>query len=123
MEGGRRGRYRLTDYSFYRRWSRVGGDGRGPGQAEGARVSGDRLCRGAPFVYDQGMESPTIITVEQRQAIERAGDEPVPVIDAQTRQCYILVKREVYERLLNLMQAERVDRSLYEFGEFHPIDS
>ncbi|CAN5858427.1 hypothetical protein BH23PLA1_BH23PLA1_31430 [soil metagenome] len=60
------------------------------------------------------------ITPEQRQAIEEAGDEPVRVEDPETREGYILLRQEIYERLLKLLEVEHVDRSLYEFGEFHP---
>ena len=62
----------------------------------------------------------TTITPEQRRLIEQAGTEPVRLEDPETRQGYVLLRREVYERLLKLMETERVDRSLYEFGEFHP---
>jgi len=62
----------------------------------------------------------TTITPEQRRLIEQAGAEPVRLEDPETRQDYILMRREVYERLLMLMEMERVDRSLYEFGDFYP---
>jgi hypothetical protein len=65
-------------------------------------------------------ESMTTITPEQRRLVEQAGAEPVRLEDPETRQDYVLLRREVYERLLELMETERVDRSLYEFGEFHP---
>lgn len=60
------------------------------------------------------------ITTEQKQAVERAGVAPVSIDDPVTNTSYVLLRREVYERLLKLMEVERVDRSLYEFGEFHP---
>jgi hypothetical protein len=62
----------------------------------------------------------TTITPEQRQMVERAGDRPVPLEDPETRQDYVLLRKDVYDRLLKLMEVERVDRSLFEFGEFHP---
>lgn len=62
----------------------------------------------------------TAITPEQRQLVERAGNEPVPLEDPETRQGFVLLRRDVYDRLLKLMEVEQVDRSLYEFGEFHP---
>ena len=60
------------------------------------------------------------ITTEIKQAVERAGAEPVALEDPETKDSYVILKREVYDRLLKLMEVERVDRSLYEFGEFHP---
>jgi hypothetical protein len=69
------------------------------------------------------MEVPMTIMPELKEALERAGDEPVLVEDPQTNAAYVVVKREIYERLLALLAVERVDRSLYEFGEFHPIRS
>ena len=65
-------------------------------------------------------ESMTTITPEQRRLVERAGTEPVRLEDPETRQDYVLMRCEVYERLVRLMETERVDRSLYEFGDFHP---
>ena len=61
-----------------------------------------------------------IITTEMKQAVERAGTDPVTLDDPETNASYVILKREVYERLLKLMEVERMDRSLYEFGEFHP---
>lgn len=63
------------------------------------------------------------ITREQKAAVERAGIEPVVIEDPETRTAYVILKRDVYDRLLKLMEVERVDRSLYEFGEFHPKPS
>ena len=62
----------------------------------------------------------TSLTPEQRQLVARAGAEPVRVADPETNVAYVILKAEVYERLLKLMEVERVDRSLFEFGEFHP---
>ncbi len=61
------------------------------------------------------------ITTEQKRAIDKAGIEPVSLDDPDTKDSYVILKREVYERLVKLMEVERVDRSLYEFGEFYPI--
>jgi hypothetical protein len=63
------------------------------------------------------------ITPESKEAVEQAGMEPVLLVDPETKSAYVVVKREIYERLLGLLAVERVDRSLYEFGEFHPISS
>ena len=42
------------------------------------------------------------ITPEQRQEIEKAGDEPIRVEDPETNRAYLLVREEVYRQLLSL---------------------
>ena len=69
------------------------------------------------------METSMTITPELKQAVERAGLEPVLLEDHETKTAYVVVKREAYERLLALLAVERIDRSLYEFGEYHPFES
>jgi hypothetical protein len=63
------------------------------------------------------------ITPELKQAVEQAGENPVLLEDPETKTAYVVVKREVFEQLMKLMSVEQVDRSLYEFGEFHPIET
>jgi hypothetical protein len=41
----------------------------------------------------------TILTPEQRQAIERAGDEPIRVEDPETKRTYVLISEEAYRRM------------------------
>ena len=53
--------------------------------------------------------------------MKQAGTEPVSLDDPESKNSYVILKRDVYERLVKLMEVERVNRSLYEFGEFHPI--
>lgn len=60
------------------------------------------------------------LTPELLQAVERSGEEPVRLEDPETRRAYVLVRAEVYERMRALAAIDHVDRSLYEFGEFHP---
>ncbi len=60
------------------------------------------------------------ITEEQRKAIEKAGEEPVRIEDAQTHTAYLIVREDVYRKLFKLAAIDHSDRSLYEFGEFHP---
>ena len=50
----------------------------------------------------------TTLTPEQRQAIERAGGEPVPVQDPETSRAYYIVGREVVEYLWDLMRRRPV---------------
>jgi hypothetical protein len=63
------------------------------------------------------------ISPEMKQAVEKAGDGPVRLEDPETREAYVLLKWDAYERLLRLMEAECIDRSLDESGEFHPRDA
>jgi hypothetical protein len=58
------------------------------------------------------------ITPELKQAIHEAGEKPVPIEDPETKTSYVMVKRDVYERLVKLVEVESVDPSLYEYGEF-----
>jgi len=43
------------------------------------------------------------ITKEQRQAVKEHPDKPVPLVDPETRQTFILLRTEVYERLKRLL--------------------
>jgi hypothetical protein len=63
------------------------------------------------------------ITPELKRAVEASGGDPVLLNDPETRTDYLVIRRDVYERLVTLTSADRVDRSLYEFGEFHPRES
>ncbi|MGC8643552.1 MAG: hypothetical protein ACP5XB_27155 [Isosphaeraceae bacterium] len=60
------------------------------------------------------------LTPELKQAVEKAGDEPVRVEDPETRTSYLIVREDVYRRIVALAAIDHSDRSLYEFGEFHP---
>ncbi len=62
------------------------------------------------------------ITPDLKQAVERAGDEPVRLEDPETHLAYVLVKEEVYQKLREALGFEKVDPSFYEFGEFLPLD-
>src|SRR5258708_916221 len=56
----------------------------------------------------------TILTPELKQAIEQAGDELVRLEDPQTRQTYVLLKSEVYEKIREIVgdEWEQSDTSL-----------
>ena len=60
------------------------------------------------------------LTPELKQAVEKAGDEPVRVEDLETRTTYLIVREDVYRPMYALIAIDHSDRSLYEFGEFHP---
>lgn len=46
----------------------------------------------------------TAITPEQRRAAEEAGDQPVELADPQTGDSYILVRADVFRRMLELSE-------------------
>ena len=64
----------------------------------------------------------TTLTSEQRQALRQAGDRPVRVEDPETKTAYLLVREDLFHQMEELLAVEKVDRSLYEFGEFHPVE-
>jgi hypothetical protein len=48
----------------------------------------------------------TTLTSEQHEAVEQAGDQPVPVVDPQTQVGYFLVRADLFQEL-NELQEER----------------
>jgi hypothetical protein len=60
------------------------------------------------------------LTPELKQAVEKAGDEPVSVEDPETHTACLIVREDVHRRMCALPAIDHFDRSLYEFGEFHP---
>ena len=61
------------------------------------------------------------ITPELRREIEQAGEQPVRIADPETHTEYVILKADVYEKMRTLMQPEKIDPSLYEYGEFFPL--
>ena len=58
----------------------------------------------------------TIITPEQRQAIEQAGDGPARVVDPETNTAYVLLRADLYERYKTLFGEDDFDvREMYPF--------
>jgi hypothetical protein len=49
----------------------------------------------------------TILTYEQHQAVEQAGDQPVPIVDLQTRVTYYLVRADLFQEMSELLDDER----------------
>jgi len=66
------------------------------------------------------MEVPMTLTPELKLAVDKAGDEPVRVEDPETHTAYLIVREDVYHRLYALTAIDHSDRSLNEFGDFHP---
>ncbi len=60
------------------------------------------------------------VTPELKQAVEKAGNEPVRVEDPETHTTYLIIREDVYRRMYALTATVHSDRSLFEFGEFHP---
>jgi hypothetical protein len=60
------------------------------------------------------------LTPELKRAVEQAGDEPVRVEDPETHKAYLIVREEIYREMFKRTAIDHSDRSLYEFGEFHP---
>jgi hypothetical protein len=49
----------------------------------------------------------TILTAEQHQAVEQAGDQPVPFVDPQTKIAYYLVRADLFQEMSELLDEER----------------
>jgi hypothetical protein len=56
------------------------------------------------------------LTPEQRQAVQRA-DRPIRILDPDSRREYVLLRADLYERMRQVVEAEVVDPSFYEFEE------
>ena len=52
-------------------------------------------------------ETMTMLTSEQHQAVEQAGDQPVPIVDPQTRDTYYLVRADLFQEMNELLEDER----------------
>ena len=66
------------------------------------------------------LEVPMTLSPELKKAVEKSGDEPVRVADPDTHTAYLIVREDVFRRMYALAAIDHSDRSLYEFGEFHP---
>jgi len=51
------------------------------------------------------------LTDEQRQALGGQSDEPVQVIDPRTKETYVLLRAELYERLKGLLEEEEEEKA------------
>ncbi len=60
------------------------------------------------------------ITPEQKQAVDRAGEQPVRIEDPETRTGYLIVREDVYRKMWKTLAVDHSDRSLYEVGDFRP---
>jgi len=55
-----------------------------------------------------------ILSPEQRRAIGEAGNQPVPIIDPETQQTYLIIKAQVYDRLRASLEEKEIDPSFFE---------
>jgi len=60
------------------------------------------------------------LTEQQRREVKEANGHAVRAVDPESKQEYVLLRAEAYQRLRELSEAEVVDPSLYEFGEIEP---
>ncbi len=58
----------------------------------------------------------TGLTPEQRQLIDQAGDEPVPIEDPETCEDFVLMRRRVYDQLRQPMESHPVDKIIIPEG-------
>jgi hypothetical protein len=64
---------------------------------------------------------PTIdFTPEQRQTLLEA-DMPVPARDPETKKEYIILQREVFDKLTRVLEIDEIDPSLFEFEEIGTV--
>ncbi len=57
------------------------------------------------------------LSEELRREVERAGREPVRLVDPDTKEEFVVLRADVYTRLRRLLDAEVIDPSFYEFEE------
>jgi hypothetical protein len=67
------------------------------------------------------MEVPMTMTTELKLAIEQAGSEPVRVEDPETHTAYVVIKEELYRRIVQMADLPNSDLSLHEVEEFIPL--
>ncbi len=60
-----------------------------------------------------------ILTPEQMQAVQEAGQGPVRLEDPETTQAYVILRAELYERMRALTE-EDIDPSFFEIDDFEP---
>ena len=60
------------------------------------------------------------LTEQQRREVKEANGNAVRAVDSESKQEYVLLRAEAYQRLRELSEAEVVDPSLYEFEEIEP---
>jgi hypothetical protein len=64
-------------------------------------------------------EAMTILTAEQRQVVEQAGDQPVPIMDPQTRVTYYLIRADRFQEMSQLLEEERQREAIAKKAKQH----
>jgi hypothetical protein len=60
------------------------------------------------------------LTPELKQAVEKAGDEPVRVEDPETHTAYVVIREDLYRQLREAVPES--DFTLQEFEELTPLE-
>ena len=60
------------------------------------------------------------LSPELKQAVERAGDEPVHVEDPETHTAYVVIREDLYRKLREAVPES--DWTLHEFEELIPLE-
>ena len=60
------------------------------------------------------------LTRELKQAIDKAGDEPVRVEDPHTHTAYVVIKEDLYRKLREALPES--DFTLHEFEDLIPLE-
>jgi hypothetical protein len=63
-----------------------------------------------------------MLSPDLRRAIGEAGDQPVPIVDPETHQIYLIIKAEDYDRMRasREVEVEEIDPSFFEIDDFEP---
>lgn len=62
------------------------------------------------------------LTDEQVKALDN-GEKPPRVVNPRTKETYVLVQAQLYEKMRKTLEVEEVDPSLYEFEEIEEASS
>jgi hypothetical protein len=66
------------------------------------------------------MEVAMTLSPELKQAVEKAGDEPVRVEDPETHTAYVVIREDLYRKLREAIPES--DWTLHEFEELIPLE-
>ena len=75
---------------------------------------------GRAIWYNSSFEELMTVTPELKQAIEKAGDEPVRVEDPDTKTAYVVIKEDLYRKLREAVPES--DFTLHEFEDLIPSE-
>lgn len=55
-----------------------------------------------------------VLTDELRREVGQAGQGPVRLVDPETKEEFVILRADLYDRLRRLVDAEHIDPSFYE---------